>query len=399
MTSPLLELRNLSKSYGSVVAVDRVSVSLAAGEFLSFLGPSGSGKTSTLAMIAGLVEPSGGEILLKSRPLNPLPPYRRNIGMVFQNYALFPHMTVTKNIAFPLEMRRMPRSEINARVARVLSLVGLENYGPRLPSQLSGGQQQRIALARAMVFEPPLLLMDEPLGALDKKLREQMQLEIKQLHRNLGMSIIYVTHDQDEALTMSDRIAVFNNGRIEQIGLASELYEEPATRFVANFIGETNMFSGTVTDVARGHCLISSGQLRLRARHRSGIKQGQTVFVAVRPERTLLSDPHSPAENMENVVTGDVSELIYLGKSRKYVIRVAGCAQITALQQITGSGSAAFSIGDPVAVHWKAADAVTIADSVLGTAALDAVTHSEPSESRQGALLLGEYRALEQPSR
>ena len=226
MTCALLELRNLSKSYASVVAVDRISVSLAAGEFLSFLGPSGSGKTSTLAMIAGLVEPSSGEILLRSKPLNPLPPYRRNIGMVFQNYALFPHMTVAKNIAFPLEMRRMSRGEIEARVARVLSLVGLANYGPRLPSQLSGGQQQRIALARAMVFEPPLLLMDEPLGALDKKLREQMQLEIKQLHRKLGMSVIYVTHDQEEALTMSDRIAVFNNGRIEQIGVASELYEE-----------------------------------------------------------------------------------------------------------------------------------------------------------------------------
>ena len=194
MTSPLLELRNLSKNYGLIVAVDHVSVSLAAGEFLSLLGPSGSGKTSTLSMIAGLVEPSSGEILLKSKPLNPLPPYRRNIGMVFQNYALFPHMTVAKNIAFPLEMRRMPTSEINARVARVLSLVGLKNYGPRLPSQLSGGQQQRIALARAIVFEPPLLLMDEPLGALDKKLREQMQLEIKQLHRKLGMSI----HDQEE---------------------------------------------------------------------------------------------------------------------------------------------------------------------------------------------------------
>jgi putative spermidine/putrescine transport system ATP-binding protein len=397
MTSPLLELRNLSKNYGLIVAVDHVSVSLAAGEFLSLLGPSGSGKTSTLSMIAGLVEPSSGEILLKSKPLNPLPPYRRNIGMVFQNYALFPHMTVAKNIAFPLEMRRMPTSEINARVARVLSLVGLENYGPRLPSQLSGGQQQRIALARAIVFEPPLLLMDEPLGALDKKLREQMQLEIKQLHRKLGMSIVYVTHDQEEALTMSDRIAVFNNGSIEQIGAPSELYEEPATRFVANFIGETNLFPGTVTNVAEGCCLIAAGRLRLRARHRSRIKQGQTVLVAVRPERTVLSGPNSLAENMENVVTGDVSELIYLGKSRKYVIR-AGAAQITALQQITSSGDATFNIGDAVAVHWKATDATTIADLVPNVAALTPVTLSESSASLDGSLVT-ECGDIEPPSR
>ena len=397
MPSALLELRNLSKSYDSVAAVDRVSVSLATGEFLSFLGPSGSGKTSTLAMIAGLVEPSSGEILLESKPLNPLPPYRRNIGMVFQNYALFPHMTVAKNIAFPLEMRRMPKSEIAVRVTRVLSLVGLEKYGSRLPSQLSGGQQQRIALARAMVFEPPLLLMDEPLGALDKKLREQMQLEIKALHRKLGMSIIYVTHDQEEALTMSDRIAVFNNGRIEQIGLASELYEEPATRFVANFIGETNLFSGTVTEVAAGYCLVAADGLRFRARHRSGIAQGQPVFVAVRPERTLLSDPKSPAGSTENVVSGDVAELIYLGKSRKYVVRVAG-TQVTALQQITSSGGASFNIGDAVVVHWNAVDAVTIADSVRSVAASNPVMLSRSGEPPKGALL-ARCGTLEQSSR
>jgi putative spermidine/putrescine transport system ATP-binding protein len=362
MKSALLELRNLRKSYGPVVAVNDVSVSLAAGEFLSFLGPSGSGKTTTLAMVAGLVEPSNGEILLDSKPLNPLPPYRRNIGMVFQNYALFPHMTVAKNIAFPLEMRRMPADTIVERVDRVLSLVGLDNYGSRLPSQLSGGQQQRIALARAMVFEPPLLLMDEPLGALDKKLREQMQLEIKQLHRKLGMSIIYVTHDQEEALTMSDRIAVFNNGKIEQIGVPAELYEEPATRFVANFIGESNLFSGTVGNVSDGYCIVGAGGLRLRARHRNGIKTGQPVFVAVRPERATLCGPNDLAGRTENVVTGEVSELIYLGKSRKYVIR-AGATQINVLQQMTGENNSIFKIGDAVAVHWSAPDAATIPDS------------------------------------
>jgi putative spermidine/putrescine transport system ATP-binding protein len=363
MSDPILELRNVRKTYGPLVAVDDISVTLSAGEFLSFLGPSGSGKTTTLAMIAGLVEPSSGEILLKSQPLNPLPPYRRNIGMVFQNYALFPHMTVAKNITFPLEMRRMPQAEINERVARVLSLVGLGSYGPRLPHQLSGGQQQRIALARAMVFEPPLLLMDEPLGALDKKLREQMQLEIKQLHRKLGMSIIYVTHDQEEALTMSDRIAVFNNGRIEQIGEPSELYEQPATRFVANFIGETNLFSGVVTEAAGGYCRIDCNGLRLRARHRGGVSVGQSISVAVRPERTLLSDPSKPEPDAENRVTGEVAELIYLGRSRKYVIRAAG-TEVVAVQQILSSLDDIFEIGDAVGVHWKAEDAIAVSDAV-----------------------------------
>src|SRR5580704_3961229 len=231
MAEPILELRGLRKTYGTQVAVDALSLALAPGEFLCLLGPSGSGKTTTLGMIAGLIEPTRGEIMLQARPIANLPPYRRNIGVVFQSYALFPHLTVAANIAFPLEMRGLKRAEIRQRVAKVLSLVDLAGYETRLPAQLSGGQQQRVALARAIVFEPPLLLMDEPLGALDKKLREQMQLEIKQLHRKLAMSIIYVTHDQEEALTMSDRIAVLNNGRIQQIGTPSDLYEHPQTRF------------------------------------------------------------------------------------------------------------------------------------------------------------------------
>ncbi len=238
MSSAILELRNVSKEYGPHIAVADLSLQLAKGEFLSLLGPSGSGKTTTLMMIAGLLQPNTGDILLEQRPITPLPPYKRNIGVVFQNYALFPHMTVARNIAFPLTMRSVGREEIAMRVSRVLRLVGLPDYGGRYPRQLSGGQQQRVALARAMVFEPPILLMDEPLGALDKKLREQMQLEIKRLHEELGMSIIYVTHDQEEALVMSDRIAVFNLGRLQQIGTPTQLYERPATRFVAEFIGE-----------------------------------------------------------------------------------------------------------------------------------------------------------------
>jgi putative spermidine/putrescine transport system ATP-binding protein len=283
--------------------------------------------------------------------------------MVFQNYALFPHMTVAKNIAFPLEMRRVPAQEIDSRVDKVLSLVGLAGYGPRLPNQLSGGQQQRIALARAMVFEPPLLLMDEPLGALDKKLREQMQLEIKQLHRKLGMTVIYVTHDQEEALTMSDRVAVFNKGRIEQIGAPSELYERPATRFVADFIGETNFFAGTVAEVADGYCKIESNGMRLRARHRGGFRAGQTAFVAVRPERTLLSAIGQTVPDDVNRMTGEISDLIYLGRSRKYVIRAAD-TDVRVVQQIGSSLDAVFAIGETVAVHWKAEDAIAVLESV-----------------------------------
>jgi putative spermidine/putrescine transport system ATP-binding protein len=361
MSAPILELRGIRKSYGSVIAVDGVSVSLATGEFLSFLGPSGSGKTTTLAMIAGLTQPSDGEILLAGKPINPLPPYRRNIGVVFQNYALFPHMTVAKNIAFPLEMRRLPATDIAAQVERVLSLVGLSNYGPRFPHQLSGGQQQRVALARAMVFEPPLLLMDEPLGALDKKLREQMQLEIKHLHQRLGMSIIYVTHDQEEALTMSDRIAVFNNGRIEQIGTPTDLYDRPTTRFVASFIGETNLFHGLVAEVDGGYCRIEANGVQLRARHNGRPILRQSMSVAVRPERTqLLSLAHSKAEGA-NCLAGEVVELIYLGRFRKYVVRAAG-SDVYVIQQIVGGDDPVFQPGQAVCLSWQAEDAVAISD-------------------------------------
>jgi putative spermidine/putrescine transport system ATP-binding protein len=361
MSNTILELRTVRKMYGGVTAVDGISVALSSGEFLSFLGPSGSGKTTTLAMIAGLVEPTGGDILLKGEPLNPLPSYRRNIGFVFQNYALFPHLTVAKNVAFPLEMRRISRAEIERRVTRVLSLVGLATYGSRLPSQLSGGQQQRVALARAMVFEPPLLLMDEPLGSLDKKLREQMQLEIKQLHRNLGMSIIYVTHDQEEALTMSDRIAVFNSGRIEQIGTPSDLYEHPQTRFVANFIGETNLFLGTVAEVAERYCKVNGGGFELRACNGGTIKNGQKAFVAVRPERTMLCDPQKSADPCENRVTGEVTEAVYLGRSMKYVVRVGG-AEVIVVQQIGSRLDTVYSIGAAVAVRWNVEDSTAVSD-------------------------------------
>jgi putative spermidine/putrescine transport system ATP-binding protein len=357
MTDAILELRKLRKTYGAQHAVDDVSLALAPGEFLSLLGPSGSGKTTTLGMVAGLIEPTGGDILLQSREIKKLPPYRRNIGVVFQSYALFPHMTVAANIAFPLEMRGLKRAEIGQRVAKVLSLVDLAGYESRLPAQLSGGQQQRVALARAVVFEPPLLLMDEPLGALDKKLREQMQLEIKHLHRRVGIAVVYVTHDQEEALTMSDRIAVFNRGRIEQIGSPAEIYDRPATRFVADFVGETNLLPGTATALADGYCRVTGLAAVLRARHASGIAAGQPVVLSIRPERTRL-EPASAA-CAENCVTGAVRELIYLGRARKYVVDADG-VRITAVQPIAGAGAPVFAPGDRVSVSWDADDAMAV---------------------------------------
>ena len=359
MTGPILELRTISKGYGLLVAVADLSLQLAKGEFLSLLGPSGSGKTTTLMMIAGLLQPTAGEILVEGRPITPLPPYKRNIGVVFQNYALFPHMTVAKNVAFPLTMRGAGRDEIAARVSKVLKLVGLPDHGGRYPRQLSGGQQQRVALARAMVFEPPILLMDEPLGALDKKLREHMQLEIKRLHRELGMSIIYVTHDQEEALVMSDRIAVFNLGRLEQAGTPTQLYERPATRFVAEFIGESNIFPGVAGATADGFGILETAGVRLRAVVAQPLATGARVVVSIRPERIALQAGDPPA-GTENAIGGRVTEIVYLGRSRKYVIRTGAGHEIVSLQQARGGGELGFELGAAVSLHWRAEDATVL---------------------------------------
>jgi putative spermidine/putrescine transport system ATP-binding protein len=359
MTGPILELRNVSKSYGALTAVADLSLELAKGEFLSLLGPSGSGKTTTLMVIAGLLQPTTGEIRLEGRSITLLPPYKRNIGVVFQNYALFPHMTVAKNIAFPLIMRSAGHSEIAARVRKVLKLVGLPDYGGRYPRQLSGGQQQRVALARAMVFEPPILLMDEPLGALDKKLREHMQLEIKRLHRDLGMSIIYVTHDQEEALVMSDRIAVFNLGRLEQAGTPTQLYERPATRFVAEFIGESNIFLGVAGATANGFSILETAGVRLRAVATGPLAAGAHVVVSVRPERIALQ-PGDPPASMDNTVGGHITDVVYLGRSRKYVIRTDAGQEIVSFQQARSGSETGFELGAAVSMSWRAEDATVL---------------------------------------
>ena len=347
MTQPVLELSGIRKSYGNHVAVENVDLSLDPEEFVTFLGPSGSGKTTTLMMVAGLQQPDGGTIRLGGAPIERQPPYRRDIGMVFQHYALFPHMSVRKNVAFPLEMRGLAKAEIARQVADALELVGLAEYGHRLPRQLSGGQQQRVALARAMVYRPALLLMDEPLGALDKKLREQMQREIKRVHRERRISVLYVTHDQEEALTMSDRIAVFNRGRIEQIGTPSELYERPATRFVADFLGDTNFFPGEVLGSSGDHCRIDVLGTQVEAMTPIPVTPGAQVVVAVRPERVTL---HPAIENTR--LTGRLTEVIYLGASRRSVVRLVDGNDYFALQPASVADAAGPSDGASVGLSW-----------------------------------------------
>jgi spermidine/putrescine ABC transporter ATP-binding subunit len=344
----------IEKRFGSVVAVDDVSLDIAPGEFVTLLGPSGSGKTTTLMMLAGFEIPTAGEIYVDDDPIAAVPPYRRNIGMVFQNYALFPHMTVGENIAFPLQMRKMSRAEITRQTTAVLELVGLPGYEGRYPRQLSGGQQQRVAVARALVFNPRVLLMDEPLGALDKQLREHLQLEIKALHDQLGVTIIYVTHDQEEALIMSDRIAVMNDGRIEQCGLPTELYDEPSTRFVATFIGESNFIDGILQRLdGTAACVEAPGLGELRAPARAGLTAGAPVALTVRPEK-IVADENGLAPDM-NAVTGTVDDVVFVGEMRRYVVLLPG-GQRLVLKAQNRSGVQSFARGDPIRVCWAVAD-------------------------------------------
>jgi spermidine/putrescine ABC transporter ATP-binding subunit len=346
-----LRLDRLSKRFGDVAAVDQISLDVASGEFLTLLGPSGSGKTTTLMMIAGFTEPSDGSIWLGDRPINALPSYRRGFGMVFQNYALFPHMTAAENIEFPLKMRRLPSGERARRAAAALDLVRLPGLGDRYPNQLSGGQQQRVALARALVYNPPVLLMDEPLGALDKKLREEMQLEIKRIQVELQITAIYVTHDQEEALVMSDRIAVMNRGRIEQVDAPGRIYERPATRFVADFIGESNVIPLAQAELGADR----------RFRSRSGVplllgpgsdRDGEITELVVRPEKLRFAEEEP---DLDNVLAGCITEVVYAGDATKYRVRVADDLLLTVKRQ-NRAGQEQYAAGDRVAVGWRAAD-------------------------------------------
>ncbi|MFO1085531.1 MAG: ABC transporter ATP-binding protein [Reyranellaceae bacterium] len=308
-----LTLDRVTKAYGPTKALDEVSLTVARGEFLTLLGPSGSGKTTMLMSIAGFVAPTSGEIRLDGAPIQHLPPERRNFGMVFQGYALFPHLTVARNIAFPLEVRDLPRDEIARKVREAVELVQLDGLVERLPRQLSGGQQQRVALARALVFAPHLLLLDEPLSALDRKLRADMQVELKEFHRRVGLTFIYVTHDQEEALSMSDRVAILNHGRLLQLGAPAELYERPATRFVAEFLGKSNFLRGVVErSGAGGFALRSGGALFVQSGQGAPPKVGDKLLLALRPERiAVVGDGSRPA----NVIDGTIVSWSYLGTS------------------------------------------------------------------------------------
>ncbi|MBS1208407.1 MAG: spermidine/putrescine transporter ATP-binding protein [Proteobacteria bacterium] len=324
---PHVTFRKVQKSYdGKNLIVKNLDLDIQRGEFLTLLGPSGSGKTTSLMMLAGFEIPTGGEIRLNNKIINQVPPHRRNIGMVFQNYALFPHMTVRENLRFPLTIRKLGATEMDRKVTKVLDMVQLDEFGDRYPQQLSGGQQQRVALARALVFDPELILMDEPLGALDKQLREHMQMEIKHIQQKLGLTVVFVTHDQSEALTMSDRIAIFNDGVIQQIGSSTAIYERPANPFVASFIGENNALSGLVETVAESTCRVrlDSG-VYVHATLGDGVVQGARTIVSVRPESVQLN---VQSLGCANRMGGYVKEITYLGDHLRVRVELAGRKEI-----------------------------------------------------------------------
>jgi putative spermidine/putrescine transport system ATP-binding protein len=345
-----VEFIDVEKMYGHFHAVRRLNLSIGRGEFLTFLGPSGSGKTTTLNMLAGFERPSEGVITLDGKSVDRLPPYERNIGMVFQNYALFPHMSVADNVAFPLSVRKLPRAEIGPRVVRALEMVQLERFKDRKPAQLSGGQQQRVALARALVFQPTLVLMDEPLGALDKKLREHMQIELMQIHQMLGVTIVYVTHDQSEALTMSDRVAIFESGAIDQIGTPDELYNKPATAFVAGFIGENNALDGVVERVVGDQCLVALPTgLKTTAMAIGDIRPGAPVHLTIRPERIGLSGASAQSDNRFQAT---VDGRIYHGDHQRLLARLASGQILT----VKVGPEATMAAGEAIDLCWPTGD-------------------------------------------
>ncbi|HWK66345.1 MAG TPA: ABC transporter ATP-binding protein [Rhizobiaceae bacterium] len=344
-----VSLQGVSREFGKVVAVDDFSLDVAPGEFLSLVGPSGSGKTTVLMMLAGFERPGSGRLYVDGRDITNLAPNHRSIGMVFQKYALFPHRTVAENIAFPLRMRGIGRAERERRVKEALAAVKLEGYGERMPAQLSGGQQQRVALARAVVFEPPVILMDEPLGALDKKLRQHMQIELKELQGRLNATVIFVTHDQEEALTMSDRIAILDRGRLVQVGSPRELYQEPATAFVADFVGDMNFISAKIVAAeANGNLATVGGRtIPVHARNTSPANDHGLVHLAVRPEHLVVSPGSSP----EGLI-GTVDRLIFQGSSLSILIALPDAGRIRA-QVDPQSPLAELSTGAPVTINWS----------------------------------------------
>jgi putative spermidine/putrescine transport system ATP-binding protein len=332
-TTPAVRLSGIVRRFGDVTAVDAIDLEVRDGEFFSMLGPSGSGKTTTLRMIAGFETPDAGRIELHGRDVTGVPPYDRDVNTVFQDYALFPHMTVAENVGYGLQVRRIPKDERKRRVVDALAMVQLGAFGERKPSQLSGGQRQRVALARALVNRPAVLLLDEPLGALDLKLRQEMQMELKAIQQEVGITFIYVTHDQEEALTMSDRLAVFNHGRIEQLGTPADVYERPATPFVAGFVGTSNLIAGEVAQTVIG---------------------GGGTFT-VRPEKIRLADPAEPVGADEVAALGHIVDVVYLGPDTRYIVRLDAGADLVVTQQnlATSSMEALAAQGRAVRLIWK----------------------------------------------
>jgi len=351
----LVSLRNLNKHYGDFTAVDNINLDIKDGEFLTFLGSSGSGKSTTLSMLAGFETPSSGEILVDGQSLVNVPPHKRDIGMVFQRYSLFPHLSVRDNIGFPLDIRKMPRAERERRVDAMLKLVQLDTFAHRRPAQLSGGQQQRVAIARALVYEPRILLMDEPLGALDKKLREDLQDELRQLHRRLGITIVYVTHDQEEAMRLSQRIAIFSHGRIVGLGSGYDLYQNPPNAFVASFLGNSNFLRLK----ARGNAVASFENQPLAIRLTANLTQDQDVLLMVRPEKaqalSLQQAEQEPLAAGWNQIRARVSEVLFLGESQTCSVVTDGGTALT-VKALSAAGMP-LKPGDAVCVRWATADA------------------------------------------
>jgi putative spermidine/putrescine transport system ATP-binding protein len=356
-----IELRGVTKHFDRVVAVDAVTLVVEEGEFFSLLGPSGCGKTTTLRMIAGFAAPSAGRVFIGGQDVTDLPPHRRNTGMVFQHYALFPHKTVFENVAFGLRMRHMPDGAVRERVERVLDLVAMSGMGDRSPSQLSGGQQQRVALARAIVIEPRVLLFDEPLGALDKKLRSQMQFELRQLQRRLGITAMYVTHDQEEALTLSDRIAVMDRGRIMQVGTPREIYERPRDMFVADFIGGANFLPGRVVNLDGDHAVVDVEgvrHLRVPSAHPTGT--GERVVVAIRPEKIRLVIDQPGGDG--NRLPGVIAAVTYVGEAIFFHLNLLGDRRLM-VKMRNEAGTPALSPGAQTVATWAVEDGILLKDA------------------------------------
>jgi len=348
-----VRFENVDKSYdGKQLVVKGLNLDIEEGEFVTMLGPSGSGKTTCLMMLAGFETPTNGQIYLDNKVISDIPPHKRGIGMVFQNYALFPHMTVYENLAFPLRVRKIPKDEADKKVDKALSMVSLQGFEARMPMQLSGGQQQRVAVARSLVFDPQLVLMDEPLGALDKNLRESMQYEIKHIHESIGVTVVYVTHDQSEALTMSNRIAVFNDGKVQQLSNPAELYEKPVNSFVAEFIGENNTFDGEVIDIANDKCKVKLAHSEILANPISVKSKGEKTTVSLRPERALIE----PSEKMDNMFSGKIEEVIYHGDHTRVRINLLGNSEFI-LKVPNSTSNLELKVSEEIKIGWNSSDA------------------------------------------